>query len=93
MHFNMNGWEKPIIKLHAMLVNAEKNISAKPAPVLMIKGGHIKKPNAKGKGKWIGNKGKGAPNGKGKGPAKNQAPKAPQPPKNPNCYNYGDSNH
>ena len=72
-----------------MLVTAEKNILAKPAPVLMIKGGYIKKSNSKGKGKWTGNKGKGAPNGKSKGPAKNQAPKAPQPPKNPKFITMG----
>lgn len=51
MHFNMNGWEKPIMELHAMLVTAEKNIPAKTTPVLLVKGGQVKKPNAKGKGK------------------------------------------
>jgi hypothetical protein len=90
MHYNMNGWDKPIMELHAMLVTAEKNISAKPTQVLMVKGGHIKKKNAKAKGKWQG--------GKGKAKVKGPGPKTTtQPPKkatkNPNCFNCGEPGH
>jgi hypothetical protein len=63
MNYNMNGWEKTISELHAMLKTAEKNIPRKPSNVLMIREGRVKKTQsqnsktkakvAKGKGKKI----------------------------------------
>ena len=59
LNYKMNRWEKTLAELHLMLKNAEVNIPTKTAPVLMIKEGHVKKPNAKGKGKNSKGKGKG----------------------------------
>lgn len=40
----MNGWEKPISKLHVMLKTVEKNIPKKASNTLMIRERRSKKP-------------------------------------------------
>ncbi|XP_022010091.1 uncharacterized protein LOC110909450 [Helianthus annuus] len=81
MNYNMNGMEKTLAELHQMLKTAEVNIPSKTAPVLMIKEGHVKKPNTKKRGNQ----------GKGKGKGKLVANKKPQ--KDAKCFHCNEIGH
>lgn len=87
MNYNMNGWEKTLSELHAMLKSAEQNIPSKdPNPgVLMIKDGRVKKNKPKTSGK-----------GKGKAVARKKIPPPPKkknPAKDAECFHCGKVGH
>jgi len=59
LNYNMNGWDKPISELHAMLKTADKNLPRKTPQLLIIRKGHVKKPNSKKKASVAKGKGEG----------------------------------
>ncbi|XP_023733622.1 uncharacterized protein LOC111881462 [Lactuca sativa] len=75
----MNGWDKPICKVHGMLKTIDKNIPWKTPQVLMIRARQDKK-------KKQGKNSKGKPQaGKGKG---KKDPQNPPPKKKKNVAKY-----
>ncbi|KAJ0541869.1 putative RNA-directed DNA polymerase [Helianthus annuus] len=96
MNYNMNGWDKSIGELHAMLKTAEASMGKKALPVLAInEGGNKKRPHPDSKATYA--KRKGHVKGKGKGKAKAE-PAKPKEKKqkvatNDPCFECGEIGH
>ncbi|KAD3639942.1 hypothetical protein E3N88_29165 [Mikania micrantha] len=93
MNYNMNGWDKSIGELHAMLKMAEASMGKKVLPVLTINEGGSKKKNHPDPKASVA-KGKGHVKGKGKGKAKVEPKEKKQKvAKNDPCFECGEIGH
>ncbi|XP_021985535.1 uncharacterized protein LOC110881639 [Helianthus annuus] len=94
----MNGWDKNIGELHAMLKTAEAGMGKKALPVLAInEGGNKKRPHPASKANYAKRKGHVKGKGKGKGKAKEE-PTKPKEKKqkvamNDPCFGCGEIGH
>ncbi|KAJ0621613.1 putative transcription factor interactor and regulator CCHC(Zn) family [Helianthus annuus] len=94
MNYNMNGWDKGIGELHAMLKTAEAGMGKKALPVLAInEGGNKKRPHPDSKATYA--KRKGHVKGKGKAKAEPAKPKEKKQKvaTNDPCFGCGEIGH
>ncbi|KAD5318112.1 hypothetical protein E3N88_18058 [Mikania micrantha] len=93
MNYNMNGWDKSIGELHAMLKTAEAGMGKKVLPVLTINEGGSKKRNHPDPKASVA-KGKGHVKKKGKGKAKVEPKEKKQKvSKDDPCFECGEIGH